>query len=38
MCFKITKASKDISHSLVHSHVNETAAQTVMWEDEQQSL
>lgn len=34
----LTKASVDISHSLVHGHVYETSAQAVMWEDEQHSL
>lgn len=36
--FSITKASVDISHSLVHSHVYETSAQAVMGEEEQYSL
>lgn len=39
MCvFCITKASVDISHSLIHGHVYETSAQAVMGEDEQKGL
>lgn len=38
VCFLITKASVDVSHSLVHGHVYEASAQAVMGEDEQQSL
>lgn len=34
----ITKASVDISHSLVHGHVYKTSAQTIMGEDEQHGL
>lgn len=34
----ITKASVDISHSLVHGHVYKTSAQAIMREDEQRSL
>lgn len=38
MCCVITKASIDISHSLVHGHVYEASAQAVMGEDEQNGL
>lgn len=38
VCVVITKASVDISHSLVHGHVYETSAQAVMGEDEQHGL
>lgn len=34
----LTEASVDISHRLVHGHVYETSAQTVMGEDEQHGL
>lgn len=36
--FWLTKASKDITHSLVHGHVYEPSAQAVMRKDEQGRL
>lgn len=38
MRFENTKASIDVSHSLVHGHVDEASAQAVMGEDEQHGL